>query len=103
MKQSLQVDNLGDTTVSDAPAATAGATQLEETACLSSADPLHNGTAKIGTLVRMHGLTNEFRHLNFEKVRGTLKEICAQFLSTNKIMFDRVFCAALTLLVDAIK
>ena len=69
LKQALSVADLGDTTEAAAPAAFAGATQLEETAGFSSADPLINGTAKIGTAVRAHGLANELRHLNFEKVR----------------------------------
>ena len=34
----------------------------------SAADPLLNGTARTGTVVRIHGLANELRRLNFEKV-----------------------------------
>ena len=68
LKQALSVADLY-TTVAAGPAASAGATQLEATAGLTSADPLINGTAKIGTVVRTHGLANELRHLNFDKVR----------------------------------
>ena len=47
-----------------APAAAADAIQVEG----SAADPLLNGTARTGTVVRIHGLANELRRLNFEKV-----------------------------------
>jgi hypothetical protein len=63
LKQALSVADL-DTTVAAAPAAAAEAIQVEGSAAYS----LLNGTARTGTVVRIHGLANELRRLNFEKV-----------------------------------
>ena len=54
-----------------APAAAADAIQVEG----SAADPLLNGTARTGTVVRIHGLTDELRRLNFDKVRLLVKTV----------------------------
>ena len=54
------------------PAAAASATLREGSIGLSSTDSLLNGTATIGTRVRIHGLTNELRRLNFEQVCAQL-------------------------------
>ena len=54
-----------------APAAAPDAVQVEG----SAADSLLNGTAKTGTVVRVHGLTNEYRRLNFDKVGVLVKTV----------------------------
>jgi hypothetical protein len=84
-----------------APAAAPDAVQVEG----SAADSLLNGTAKTGTVVRVHGLTNEYRRLNFDKVGVLVKTVSYVNVSdsfTNHA-FSREWCAALTQLGDAIK
>ena len=58
-------------TVAAAPAAAADAIQVEG----SASDPLLSGTARTGTLVRIHGLTDELRRFNFDKVSVLLKTV----------------------------
>ena len=83
-----------------APAAEADAIQVEG----SAADPLHNETAKTGTLVRIHGLTDELRRLNFDKVSVLVTTVlCVNFWDTFANCAAREWCATLTQLGDAIE
>ena len=99
VKKNLRVTSSLTTAVA-APAAEADAIQVEG----SAADPLHNETAKTGTLVRIHGLTDELRRLNFDKVSVLVTTVlCVNFWDTFANCAAREWCATLTQLGDAIE